>query len=118
MPIKRRRLEQAPVPPSLHIQYDILEEFGITQGRLAEALHVSRLSVNQLCNNKRAITAEMALRLERVSGIPAAHWMEIQADYDLWWAEQKAGAKLQRLVPLAKRASLGRPLSRRGKSAD
>lgn len=103
MTAKQNILEQGPVSPGIHIRYDVLDEFDITQQQLAEALSVSRLTVNQLCNNKRSITAEMALRLERVSGVAAEHWMELQAHYDLWWARQKAGTKLDALSRLAKR---------------
>jgi addiction module HigA family antidote len=40
----------------------------ITQQELADCMHVSRHSVNQILNDRRAITADMALRLERVFG--------------------------------------------------
>jgi addiction module HigA family antidote len=98
--VERRPLERSPLPLGIHIRHDILEEFNITQEQLADALGVSRLTVNQLCNDKRAVTAEMALRLERVTGIPAEHWMELQTRQDLWWARQNSERNIELLKPL------------------
>lgn len=56
---------------------------GVTQKGLAEALGVSRLTVNELLNDKRAITASMALRLSKALGTSAEFWMDIQRDVDL-----------------------------------
>jgi addiction module HigA family antidote len=81
----------------------VLEEYGIKQEDLAKALGVSRLSVSQLVNNKRAITPDMALRLERVSGIAAEHWLELQAHYDLWLARHRVGDSLESLSQLPRR---------------
>jgi antitoxin HigA-1 len=112
--VERRSLERSPVPLSIHIRHDVLEEFGITQEQLADALGVSRLTVNQLCNDKRALTAEMALRLERASGISAEHWMELQTRRDLWWARHNSGEKIELLEPLRSQFQ-SRPASRRAK---
>jgi len=37
--------------------------FGITQGKLASAMGVSRKTINEICNNKRSITVDTALML-------------------------------------------------------
>ena len=50
----------------------LIEEFmkpmGLTQAALAEAMGVQRKHVNELCNNRRAVTAPTALILARVFG--------------------------------------------------
>ena len=47
----------------------LVEEFmrpmGLTQSALAEAMGVQRKHVNELCNNRRAVTAATALILAR-----------------------------------------------------
>ena len=48
----------------------LIEEFmqpmGLTQAALAEAMGVQRKHVNELCNNRRNVTAATALILARV----------------------------------------------------
>lgn len=78
-------------------------EYGISQDQLAEALDVARLSVNQLCNDRRGITPDMALRLEKVFGIEASSWMSMQAEVDLEYAREHARSDLDRQVKRLKR---------------
>ena len=92
MNVKRRALERSPTPPSVHIQ-EVLEANSLTQDQLADALRVSRLTVNQLVNDRRSITADMAVRLEKLTGVSASHWLTLQQNYDLWQARQKGAAE-------------------------
>ena len=45
---------------------EFMEPLGLTRGDLAEAMGVQRKHVNELCNDRRAITADTALMLARV----------------------------------------------------
>jgi addiction module HigA family antidote len=45
---------------------EFMEPLGLTQSALAEAMGVQRKHVNELCNNKRNVTAATALILARV----------------------------------------------------
>jgi addiction module HigA family antidote len=66
----------------------LVEEFltpmGITQGQLAEAMAVPRKHVNELCNDRRAVTAPTALILSRVFGNSPEFWLNVQRRTDLW----------------------------------
>jgi len=68
----------------------ITEEFlvpmALTQGQLAEAMGVSRKTVNELCTNRRAITAGTALMLATVFGNSADFWLNLQQRNELWKA--------------------------------
>lgn len=55
----------------------------IKQDELALAMKVSRVTINQLINDKRAITAEMALRLARVLNTTPEFWLDLQRGVDL-----------------------------------
>ena len=65
---------------------EFVEQLGLTQGDLAEAMGVPRKHVNELCNNRRAITADTALMLARVFGNSADFWLNVQRRNDLWEA--------------------------------
>jgi addiction module HigA family antidote len=68
----------------------LVEEFltplGITQGALAEAMGVQRKLVNELCNDRRAVTVDTALILARVFGNSPEFWLNVQRRTDLWKA--------------------------------
>jgi addiction module HigA family antidote len=68
----------------------LVEEFvgplGLTQWDLADAMGVPRKHVNELCNNRRAVTADTALMLARVFGNSADFWLNVQRRNDLWEA--------------------------------
>jgi addiction module HigA family antidote len=65
---------------------EFMEPLGLTQGDLAEAMGVPRKHVNELCNNRRAITADTALMLARVFGNSADFWLNVQRRNDIWAA--------------------------------
>ncbi len=65
---------------------EFLRPLELTQAELAEAMGVPRKHVNQLCNNRRAITAPTALILARVFGTSPDFWLNAQRRTDLWEA--------------------------------
>ena len=68
----------------------LVEEFmqllGLTQTALANAMGVQRKHVNELCNDRRSVTAATALILARVFGNSAEFWLNVQRRADLWEA--------------------------------
>jgi addiction module HigA family antidote len=68
----------------------LVEEFmkpmELTQGGLAKAMGVQRKHVNELCNNRRNVTAATALILARVFGNTPDFWLNVQRRNDLWKA--------------------------------
>jgi addiction module HigA family antidote len=66
----------------------LIEEFmkpmGLTQAALAEAMGVQRKHVNELCNDRRTVTAPTALILARVFGNTPDFWLNVQRRTDLW----------------------------------
>ena len=65
---------------------EFMEPLGLTQADLAAAMGVPRKHVNELCNDRRAITADTALMLARVFGNSADFWLNLQRRNDLWEA--------------------------------
>mgnify|MGYP001594586520 CR=1 FL=1 len=65
---------------------EFMQPLGLTQGTLAEAMGVQRKHVNELCNDRRNVTAATALILVRVFGNSADFWLNVQRRTDLWEA--------------------------------
>jgi addiction module HigA family antidote len=63
---------------------EFMQPLGLTQGTLAEAMGVQRKHVNELCGNRRNVTAATALILARVFGNSPDFWLNVQRRNDLW----------------------------------
>jgi addiction module HigA family antidote len=87
-----RKSSSFTVSPGSVLRHEIEEALGISQDQLAAALGVSRLTINEIVNEKRTVTAEMALRLSKALGTDARFWLNLQQDVDLSRARQKLGA--------------------------
>ena len=81
---------------------EFIEPMGLTQGTLAEAMGVHRKHVNELCNNRRAVTAPTALILARVFGNSPDFWLNVQRRSDLWEAmhSPRERERIKRARPL------------------
>lgn len=75
-----------------------IEPLNLTITQAAEALDVSRNTLSELVNEKRGISPEMAVRLEKVFGGTAEGWLVQQAQYDLAHVHRER-IKLKRLEP-------------------
>lgn len=79
---------------------DFIEGFGITQNKLAVAIHVPPRRINEIVHGKRAITADTALRLGKYFGTSAQFWLNLQTHYDLDLAADRAAEQIAAITPL------------------
>lgn len=88
-----RHIPFAPVgvSPGYVLREQIEKRLGISQGRLARALGVSRLTINEIVNEKRTVTADMALKLARALGTDPEFWLTLQQGFDLARARERCG---------------------------
>ena len=68
------------VPPGETLG-ETLDYLGMTQAELAERTGRPKKTINEIISGKAAITAETALQLERVLGIPASFWNNLERNY-------------------------------------
>ncbi|WP_016957280.1 HigA family addiction module antitoxin [Catenovulum sp. SX2] len=62
----------------------ILDRHKITIVQAAKLMHVNRPHLNNFVNGKVSVTAPLAYKLERSTGINAAFWLSLQTKYDLY----------------------------------
>jgi addiction module HigA family antidote len=89
-----------PLSPGSVLQERIVGRLGISQAALAEALGVSRFTVNQVLGGRRGVSAEMALRLGHVLDTSPELWLKLQAQVDLFEARRALGAEIAKLPRL------------------
>ena len=66
---------------------------------MAQALGVSRQTVNELIREHCAVSPEMALRLARLFGNSPEFWLNALHAVDLWDAEQSTGPHIKLIQP-------------------
>ncbi len=68
------------IPPGETLQ-ETLTALGVTQAELAKRIDQSRRIIKEVVRGKAAITTEMAFELDRVLGIPASFWINLEKNY-------------------------------------
>ena len=76
-----------PVHPGKILFEEFLEPMGISQYRLAKDTSVPPRRINEIVLQKRAITADTALRLGIFFNMSPHFWMNLQSRYELEKAE-------------------------------
>jgi antitoxin HigA-1 len=69
---------------------DEIEGLGLSVAKAAEGLGVTRQQLYRVINGECAISAEMAVRLERGLGSSAATWLRMQMNHDLAQVQKRA----------------------------
>jgi len=78
MNIPNTSIKRRPTHPGEMLREEFLPEYGLTVSGLAEAVGVSRQSINELLRERRAVSPEMALRLSRLFGNSPELWLNAQ----------------------------------------
>lgn len=94
-------MRRRPTHPGEMLREDFLPDYGLTVAGLAEALRVSRQTINELLRERRALSPEMALRLSRLFGNTPQFWLGAQRAVDLWDAAQAIKDDVDRIRPLS-----------------
>jgi antitoxin HigA-1 len=94
------RMKRRPTHPGEMLREDFLTDYELTVASLADAVGVSRQSINELLRGRRAVSTEMSLRLARLFGNSPEFWLNAQRAVDLWDATQAIKNDVARIKPL------------------
>lgn len=101
---------------------EALDNCGMSQKELADAVGKSTPVINDIIKGKRGVNAELAVLLESVLGVKAEEWMNYQSQYDLNRARSNGEIERrknvisdwQRIKPLLKMAKLKKAITLTG----
>lgn len=93
-----------PITVGRCLREDYIEPLGLTQTQLAAAMGVSRVTVSELCLDKRSVTRETATLLAAALGTTPEFWLNLQHLTELWElknskALRDRATKVTRLAP-------------------
>jgi addiction module HigA family antidote len=95
----------APIHPGEILQKEFLIPMRISQYRLAKDIGISATRISEIVREKRAISAETALRLSLYFGMSKGFWLGLQKRYELDIAEDLLSDRLKIEVHPYKKAS-------------
>jgi addiction module HigA family antidote len=83
-----------PIHPGEILREEFMIPLGLSANALAIALRVPAPRINDIARERRAVTADTALRLSRYFGTSAEFWLGLQSDYDMKIALAEHGARI------------------------
>jgi antitoxin HigA-1 len=90
------------VHPGLILKNTILPALRISGAALADHLHVPRPGFNNMLNGKRALTSQLARKIELAINYPASILVRLQAEHEL--AEARRSVSAENIQPLVEMA--------------
>lgn len=79
-----------PVHAGIFVREELVEANGLTVSKLADMIHVARPNLSNVLNGHRALSHELALKLEALFGVKADFLIKLQSNHDLAQARMKA----------------------------
>ena len=95
------RMHNPPHPGEV-LKDGVFSDATVSVTEAAEALGVTRVSLSRVLNGKAGVSAEMAIRLGKWLGTGPDTWINLQAQYDLWKAEQALRRQVRKIPALAR----------------
>lgn len=106
--IKRTSKKLPPIHPGEILREDYMRPLGLTPHRLAMALRVPATRIAEIVHERRAITADTAIRLGRYLRTTARYWLNLRTAYDLEVIEDQALARIEsEVTPRVEARALG-----------
>lgn len=94
------KLNRKPSHPGEILKEEFLEPLGISQTQLAEDLDTSFKTINELINEKRNLSSELALKLSRYLGTSVELWLNLQNHYNVYKILKDKGKEISKVRPL------------------
>jgi len=85
--------------PGEFLKKDLLRDMGITQYRLAKAIGVPQIYISDIVNEKRGISQDMGLLLDKFFGFSDGYFSRLQNHYDFMEAKRKMRSRLAKVMP-------------------
>jgi len=88
-----------PTHPGEMLLKEFLEPLDVSQVEAARRMGVPFQRLNAIIRGRRAVSAETAILLERLTRMDAEVWLSLQVKWDLWHAARRG--RLPRVKALA-----------------
>jgi len=97
------KLKRMPSHPGQILREDFLDELSLSQTELASALGTTFRTINEIINEKRSISTEMAIKLSKFFGTSIELWLNLQNQYDVYKIYNKKKEVIGKVRPFKRR---------------
>ncbi len=94
-----RNLKRKPTHPGEILKKDFMDPLKLSQSQLAKELNTTFRTINEIVNEKRNLSPEMAVRLSKYFGTSEELWLNLQNQYDLYIVKAKKQSILKKIKP-------------------
>lgn len=97
--------EPVSIPPSPGevLRERLLQGMELTQAELARALGISCPRLNMILKGRCQMSAEIALRIEKVFDISPQFWLRIRSEFELHEERERMSRELEKLTQIVDR---------------
>ncbi len=81
------------------LKYEFLDEIGMSQNALADAIKVPRNRIHAIVKGTRDITADTDLRLCKYFRLSEGYFLRLQNSFDTLEAKRKIAAQVAKITP-------------------
>ena len=85
--------------PGEILKAEFLDEIGLSQNRLAQAIGVPPNRIHAIVNGTRDITADTDLRLGKFFGLSEGYFLRLQNAFDTLEAKRKINTQVSKIKP-------------------
>jgi addiction module HigA family antidote len=90
----------APIHPGEILLEEFIKPFRLSPGKTAKRLRIARPRIEKLVRGQTPITVDTALRLEKLFGVTAQFWLNLQTEYDLEMAKPSLAGDIEMIEPI------------------
>jgi antitoxin HigA-1 len=88
------------VHPGEVLREDVLPAINKPKAEIARLLGTTRTTLYAIMNGEQALTAEMALKIGKLTGTMPEMWLNLQQAYDLQVGEARLAEELEKIPTL------------------
>ncbi|MBI5638755.1 MAG: HigA family addiction module antidote protein [Nitrospinae bacterium] len=93
-------MKRKPTHPGEILREDFLKPLNLTQVELAKALGTAFRTINEIVNERRNLSPEMAVKLARYFGTSEEVWLNLQNQHDIYRVKTRNKKMLVSIKPL------------------
>ena len=94
--MKNETMKRQPAHPGPLFKRQVLDRLGMSITQAADYLGLSRTTLSKFCNGSTPCTVDIARRIAFAIDSNVGVWINLQANYDAWLAEQSEPPKVTR----------------------
>lgn len=92
-------MKRKPTHPGVILKEEFLTPMRLTQTELSSLINSTPNTVNEIINQKRSLTTEMAIKLSKIFGTSVELWLNLQNQYDIYYTLVNHSAKFSGIRP-------------------